>query len=561
MKIKTKLLLIISILVISIVGIGSSSVYMINSTTNQNNKLMGKMEIQKQVLNIQFRLAGLSNDERAYIITGDTEFANGMREKATEITKTIKDIKGVVNDESYNSSIDSLDKNFNDFWAMNQLVIKTYESDPQGAKNIHFGEERTLRKEVLDPSINKLVADLNKEVNELNTSNESQASRSQFFLLLTSIISSIVGVILGILLLKSILNPLRVINVQLEKIATGEADLTKRVEIKGKNEFGQLAHSFNSFVESLREIMIQIGSSSEQVAASSEELSASTEQSKVTSKQVSESIQSISSANSLQNNLTVNSLNSVNESLRSLIVVSTNTNNVVEFSSTMKGQAEKGASSVEKMLEQMQFINKSVDLADKGILSLVSSATEIREVSSLITEISDQTNLLALNAAIEAARAGEHGKGFAVVAEEVRKLADETNKSANHIQRLVSTIQNESNETVNNIQSVRENVSSGITISQETVLKFNEILDSIEQVTSQIQEVATTTGQLTTDFDLVKHSIDGIAEGSKETLDSTENVAASTEEQLASIEEISYASNSLSTLAEELQSMISRFKV
>ncbi|MBK5446872.1 hypothetical protein JFU13_28635 [Peribacillus sp. TH24] len=108
------------------------------------------------------------------------------------------------------------------------------------------------------------------------------------------------------------------------------------------------------------------------------------------------------------------------------------------------------------MLEQMKSINLSVDMADKGLTPLVFSATKIKEISTLITDISGQTNLIALNAAIEAARAGEHGKGFAVVAEEVRKLADQTKQSANNIHKLVSIIQNESNETVNNIQIVRE---------------------------------------------------------------------------------------------------------
>ncbi|MET3320496.1 UNVERIFIED_ORG: methyl-accepting chemotaxis protein [Peribacillus simplex] len=140
------------------------------------------------------------------------------------------------------------------------------------------------------------------------------------------------------------------------------------------------------------------------------------------------------------------------------------------------------------MLEQMKSINLSVDMADKGVTQLVFSATKIKEISTLITDISGQTNLLALNAAIEAARAGEHGKGFSVVAEEVRKLADQTKQSANNIHKLVSIIQIESNETVNNIQIVRENVDSGKKHSEETVTNFEEILILIEQVTFRFKK-------------------------------------------------------------------------
>uniref|UniRef100_UPI0031450791 methyl-accepting chemotaxis protein n=1 Tax=Peribacillus sp. TH16 TaxID=2798482 RepID=UPI0031450791 len=89
---------------------------------------------------------------------------------------------------------------------------------------------------------------------------------------------------------------------------------------------------------------------------------------------------------------------------------------------------------------------------------------------------------------MEAARAGEHGKGFSVVAEEVRKLANQTKQSANNIHKLVSIIQIESNETVNNIQIVRENVDSGKKHSEETVTNFEEILILIEQVTFRFKK-------------------------------------------------------------------------
>nr|WP_239587761.1 HAMP domain-containing methyl-accepting chemotaxis protein [Bacillus pakistanensis] len=551
---------IISILVLAIVILGFFSVTIIGRTIDQNNRLKDKMELQKEVKHIQYRIAGLSNDERAFIIKGDKGFAEGMREKADDVAQSVENMKDLTREKKYRKDIVLLEESFNRFWDMNQEVLSLYNHNPEDAKTLHFSEERTLRKEVLDPAVNQLVDRLDSDVAELKKNNEATAKWSKTTLLVITIISSIIGITLSILLLRSILIPLRIINQQLEDIAHGEADLTKRVQVKGKNEFGQLANSFNSFVKSLSEIIKHIGSSSSQVAASSEELSASAEQSKATSKQVSESMQTITNHNSRQNEMTENSLELMNNSLENLKMVASNTNNVAELSNTMKEQAETGASSVQKVLEQMQFIHQSVDQARNGVHSLVTSATEISDISSFITDISSQTNLLALNAAIEAARAGENGKGFAVVAEEVRKLADQTNHSAVHIQSLVSTIQNESTDTVSNIHLVQENVSSGITLSQDTVTKFRDILRSIEQVTSQIQEVAATTLQITSGYEVVQRSMKEIAMGSKETSASTENIAAATEEQLASMEEVSNAAISLSHLADELQSMVSRFK-
>ncbi|MFO1443178.1 methyl-accepting chemotaxis protein [Bacillus sp. Bva_UNVM-123] len=565
MKIKTKLITIISILVISLVSIGGFSNYIIELTVEQNNILKNKMEIQKKILNIQNHLAGLSNDERALLISGEKEYADGMENKASNVKDTIAEIKSmIVNDKYdyiYEEEINSLDESFEKFWGMNQQTIKIFYSNPEEANRIHFGEERKLRKEILDPAVDQLVSELEKDVDNLVKKINTQSDWSKAALIAITVVSTIIGIILSITLLRAILVPLGMINKQLDEISSGEADLTKRVRVKGNNEFGHLAASFNSFVDSLREIIVQIGSSAEQVAASAEELSASAEQSKATSEQVTESMQTIADSNSQLSMTMGHNMNMVNESIQGLIEVSANSNSVAEVSSMMKEKAEDGADSIEKVLQQMQNINQSVELAGHGIQSLLSSATEISDISALITEISNQTNLLALNAAIEAARAGEHGKGFAVVAEEVRKLADQTSVSANQIQTLVSTIQTESNDTVNNINLVNENVISGITLSQETAVNFKEILLSIEQVTSQIQEAAAATQQISASFEDVQQSLEEAAEGTKETSSNTESIASATEEQLATMEEVTYATESLSNLAEDLQTMVSRFKV
>ncbi|ARV98914.1 Putative methyl-accepting chemotaxis protein YoaH [Bacillus subtilis subsp. subtilis] len=560
MKVKTKLLGIISILVVSIIGIGGSSVFMISSTVKKNEELKDKMEFQKEIKHIQYELTGLSNDERGFLITGDKEYDEGMKEKADDVLKSLDRVNDLIDEEKYQSNIEDIKTSFTQYRALNQQVVTAYSSNSKKAETIHFREERTLRKEVVDPAVNKLSDRLDQEVEDLKDEIQGNGKMSQSLIIIVTGISVILGIVLSIMLLKSIMVPLRSINKQLEEIAHGEADLTKKVIVKNKDEFGQLAKSFNSFTHSLSQIVKQISSSSEQVAASSEELSASAEESKSTSEHISRAMQMAAESNVKQSSMTEKSAESITELLDSISSVASNTGNIADLSSSMRDKAEIGSKSVNKMLDQMKFIDKSVDSAGNGLQALVASTAEISDISSLITTISEQTNLLALNAAIEAARAGEQGKGFAVVAEEVRKLADETNKSANHIQSVVATIQNESIETVNNIKVVQENVSSGIVLSQETTGNFNEILNLVEQVTSQIQEVAAATQQLTSGVEVIQHTVHTLAAGTKETSANTEAVAKSSEEQLHSMEEISYAAESLSQLAEELQTVINRFK-
>ncbi|MEC2059111.1 methyl-accepting chemotaxis protein [Bacillus stercoris] len=560
MKVKTKLLGIILILVVSIIGIGGSSVFMISSIVKKNEELKDKMEFQKEMKHIQYELTGLSNDERGFLITGDKEYDEGMKEKSDDVLKSLDRVNDLIDEEKYQSNMKDIKTSFTQYRALNQQVLTAYSSDPKKAETIHFGEERTLRKEVVDPAVNKLSDRLDQEVEDLKDEIRGNGKMSQWLIITVTGISVILGIVLSIMLLKSIMVPLRSINKQLEEIAHGEADLTKKVIVKNKDEFGQLAQSFNAFTHSLSQIVKQISSSSEQVAASSEELSASAEESKSTSEHISQSMQMAADSNVKQSSMTEKSAESITELLDSISSVASNTGNIADLSSSMRDKAEIGSKSVNKMLDQMKFIDKSVESAGNGLQALVASTAEISDISSLITTISEQTNLLALNAAIEAARAGEQGKGFAVVAEEVRKLADETNKSANHIQSVVATIQNESIETVNNIKVVQENVTSGIVLSQETTGNFNEILNLVEQVTSQIQEVAAATQQLTSGVEVIQHTVHTLAAGTKETSANTEAVAKSSEEQLHSMEEISYAAESLSQLAEELQSVINRFK-
>ncbi|QCK11025.1 methyl-accepting chemotaxis protein [Bacillus subtilis] len=560
MKVKTKLLGIISILVVSIIGIGGSSVFMISSTVKKNEELKDKMEFQKEIKHIQYELTGLSNDERGFLITRDKEYDEGMKGKADDVLKSLDRVNDLIDEEKYQSNIEDIKTSFTQYRALNQQVVTAYSSNPKKAETIHFGEERTIRKEGVAPAVNKLSDRLDQEVEDLKDEIQGNGKMSQSLIIIVTGISVILGIVLSIMLLKSIMVPLRSINKQLEEIAHGEADLTKKVIVKNKDEFGQLAQSFNSFTHSLTQIVKQISSSSEQVAASSEELSANAEESKSTSEHISRAMQMAADSNVKQSSMTEKSAESITELLDSISSVASNTGNIADLSSSMRDKAEIGSKSVNKMLDQMKFIDKSVDSAGNGLQTLVASTAEISDISSLITTISEQTNLLALNAAIEAARAGEQGKGFAVVAEEVRKLADETNKSANHIQSVVATIQNESIETVNNIKVVQENVSSGIVLSQETTGNFNEILNLVEQVTSQIQEVAAATQQLTSGVEVIQHTVHTLAAGTKETSANTEAVANSSQEQLHSMGEISYAAESLSQLAEELQTVINRFK-
>ncbi|MED4462626.1 methyl-accepting chemotaxis protein [Metabacillus fastidiosus] len=561
MKIKTKLITIITVFVLAIFFVGIFASTSLNYAIKQHSLLEEKMEMQKISKHVQYRLAGLSNDERGFLLTGEKEFADGMKDKYDDIKSNLTELNKLASGHEYDSLLGDLEQSLDSYWEMNNRVVELYADDKTAAMNYHFTEERELRKETLDPAVNSFVDTLDENVSVLDKEIQSSTYERKMIIYTITIISTAVGIILGIILLFAIMRPLRILHTELENIANGNGDLTKRIHVKNKDEFGDLAASFNKFIIFLRDVIQDISSSAEHVAGSAEEFSASAQQSNASTEQISYSMNEIVNSTLEQTKMTEKSSLSIKSSLSNLIEITKKSADVSEVAVYMKDGAEEGSRSVKDLVSQMHSIHTSVDLADKGVNSLAEGAAKIDQITSLIDDISSQTNLLALNAAIEAARAGEYGKGFAVVADEVRKLAEQSHKSANEIKKLIVSIQSETEETVQSISKVKENVDLGLDLSELTEKQFTEILKATENVSAQIQEIASTSELVSHDVQAVSQSVESIANVSNETANSTEEIAQASSQQLAAIEEVLAASTSLAKLAENLQNLVHKFKV
>jgi len=165
---------------------------------------------------------------------------------------------------------------------------------------------------------------------------------------------------------------------------------------------------------------------------------------------------------------------------------------------------------------------------------------EINQIVDTITDIAEQTNLLALNAAIEAARAGEYGRGFAVVAEEVRKLAEQSTRATREITGLVGDIQKDTEQVVIEMQKGAQQAVRSLDVASESGEHLRGILDAIENMSDEIDKVA--------------QGADVVVEGSQQ-------MAAATEEQSATIEEVASQAEGLSRVAQELLTLVTRFRL
>lgn len=561
MSIRTKLYLLVGIFIISLSFLGGYSVYQQTVNVKEINRLTREMDIEKTLKHIQYRLAGLSNDERAFLINGDSKYSEQIEEKAEDIESSFKDLGNKALTKEEKEAFKEMEDAFSKYRMASEKVISFYDGQKDYSMQLHFGEEREIRKEFLDPAIDTYMKNISAKVKA--DKQELESSSKRFTLLMVILASAVIlaGAVIGVVIVRSILKPLRLVNQQMGEISSGEADLTQTIQVKNRDEIGKLAEGFNQFTAQLRDIMKMVNVTAEQVAASSEQLTASAEQTILTSEQVASSIQEVSAgaAENLKN--TGKSLEFAKQAGEDVVSIKESSDEIVDLAQDAVNNAHSGRESVNGIVRNMDSIGSSVEQAVAGIHSLEAKSAEIQEITKIISDIAGQTNLLALNAAIEAARAGEQGKGFAVVAEEVRKLAEQSDQSANNIKQLISYVFTEMQNTVTLIQAVQNEVATGAQLTGQTSGQFSAILDNIETISDKVQHMAGAAEKVTGGFAQLHQSIEGITEASQTAAQHTMQTAAATEEQLASMQEVNASADSLSKMAEDLLAIVGRFKI
>ncbi|KKD41640.1 methyl-accepting chemotaxis protein [Bacillus sp. FSL L8-0167] len=340
-----------------------------------------------------------------------------------------------------------------------------------------------------------------------------------------------------------------------------EGDLRDKLQIQSDDEIGQVGKGFNTMIDSLRSLIGAVQTSVENVASSSEELTASAGQTSKATEHITLAIEQFSSGNESQNDKVELSSEELEEMNRGLQNMNESAESITASSIKSTDIAGEGGQLVEKTASQMNVIDQSVKKAENVISALESKSKDITQILGVINGIADQTNLLALNAAIEAARAGESGRGFSVVAEEVRKLAVQSANSAKEIENLIKEIVQDIDVSQEVFTAVNREVQSGLSFTEQTKVSFHNIFEMTKEISDQLQTMNQTVVQLSKGSAHVSEAVREIADVSRESSANIQDIAASAEEQLASMEEISSSSATLSSMAEELRDLISKFKV
>jgi methyl-accepting chemotaxis protein len=347
-----------------------------------------------------------------------------------------------------------------------------------------------------------------------------------------------------------------------ECLEIDQGDLrSKEIKFHSEDEIGQLAQGFGSMRKKLQDLIKKVQAKAEQVADASEELTAGAQQSAEAANQVAGSITEIAQGVAKQS-VGADHVTVVAKDISSHAdEISIKAHDVEQIAKNTSEEAKHGRESIAKAVDQMQEISQGSKAIQESIVKLDKGSQEISNIVELISNIAGQTNLLALNAAIEAARAGEQGRGFAVVAEEVRKLAEESNRSSQKIGELVKRNQVDMEEAVRASKVGTEKVILGIeavTLADET---FKNIATAVGSLSDQIVIISEAMNKMADGSNVMLTAIAQIDAVGKTNATGAQSVSAATEEQSAAMQEIASASQNLANLAMELQEAISIFRV
>lgn len=377
------------------------------------------------------------------------------------------------------------------------------------------------------------VDGLEAQVAHMESSVEQSLGDAVFGSVTTSVIALAIIVFLALVVVRGIIRPLKSAVTAMNGIASGDGDLTQRLDASSRDELGQLATAFNSFADQVHGLVERVRGSAVTLKETSDELNAvMSEAGQGVERQKSESDQ-VATA--------------MNEMTAAAQEVAGNASEASDSAGHAMAQVNDAQGVVHQAIEVIGGLSEQVEQGVAVIEKLGSDSGQIDRVLEVIREIADQTNLLALNAAIEAARAGEAGRGFAVVADEVRTLASRTQQSTQEIQQTIERLQQGAADAVKLIGTIREQSEATVEETRQVNDGLHRIAEAVHSITDMNAQIASAAEEQTSVSDTINQNVHEIVAISEQTADGTRRADEATRR--------------LNELAGELTEEVSRYRV
>ncbi|MDV9032160.1 methyl-accepting chemotaxis protein [Pseudomonas sp. RAC1] len=472
------------------------------------------------------QLVGLS--EHRELSSADAELFKGFHDRLKE---QMANYQGTIQDAQDQASFDT-------FVGLEQAYEKAIDQVLGAYRAGNYAEAERLIIEVLTPAWTAGRKHLNTVIDR-NTEAANAATRDIVDAVATAKVSMVVSLILailaagicGLLLMRVISAPMRSIVQALDKLSSG--DLSVRLSMARKDEFGAIETGFNDMAEALANLVAQAQRSSVQVTTSVTEIAATSKQQQATATETAATTTEIGATS-----------REIAATSRDLVRTMTEVTSAADQASSLAGSGQQGLA---RMEETMHQVMGAADLVNAKLGILNEKAGNINQVVVTIVKVADQTNLLSLNAAIEAEKAGEYGRGFAVVATEVRRLADQTAVATYDIEQMVREIQSAVSAGVMGMDKFSEEVRRGM-------FEVQQVGEQLTQIIHQVQALAPRVL-------MVNEGMQAQATGAEQINQALAQLSDASTQTVESLRQASFAIDELSQVAAGLRGGVSRFKV
>ena len=414
--------------------------------------------------------------------------------------------------------------------ALAEVLARIEANDLPGA-NVLLEEQLTPIWTAGRMKLNDIITE-NKDVSDRATAAIDDAVLSAKISMAVSLIVAILAAgLCGLLLMRAIMAPMHRIVEILGVMRTG--DLSKRLNLARKDEFGEVETGFNDMMTELTALVAQAQRSSVQVTTSVTEIAATSKQQQATATETAATTTEIGATS-----------REIAATSKDLVRTMTEVSTAADQASVAAGSGQQGLA---RMEETMHSVMGAADLVNAKLAILNEKAGNINQVVVTIVKVADQTNLLSLNAAIEAEKAGEYGRGFAVVATEVRRLADQTAVATYDIEQMVREIQSAVSAGVMGMDKFSEEVRRGMFEVQQVGEQLSQIIHQVQALAPRVLMVNEGMQAQATGAEQINHALVQLGDASSQTVES--------------LRQASFAIDELSQVAVGLRSGVSRFKV